>query len=432
MGYSQRLKEKILSAPNSPGVYLMRDAAGLVLYVGKANSLKRRLFSYLSAGLNNKTASLMAKVVDIEFRLCSNEDMALLLEASLIRELKPRYNVSLRDDKSFPLVKISREDFPAVYITRSKDDSGAQYIGPYTNVKLLKNALKIIRRSFPYRSCKRMPKQYCLYHRINLCPAPCIGRISRKEYRRVIDNIILILEGKTDLLIRGLAKLMRDKSKALDFEAAASARDQIAVLSENAFGPSEVNRRREAEDLKNRLGLKTLPEKIEGFDISNISGNQAVGSMVSFHNGIPDKNNYRRFRIKSVQGIDDYKMLAEVLRRRFTRPYRIGRYAPLRSSRLIKERGDLPDLALIDGGKGHLRAAARQLKELHLKLPLAGIAKKEEHVYAAGRGGPLNFPKDAPALNLIRRVRDEAHRFALAYHHLLRKKELAKCMLSKK
>lgn len=417
MDYSQTLKEKILSAPNSPGVYLMRDAAGLVLYVGKANSLKRRLFSYLSADLNNKTASLMAKVVDIEFRLCINEHLALLLEASLIRELKPRYNVSLRDDKSFPLVKISGEDFPAIYITRSKDDLGAQYIGPYTNVKLLKNALKIIRRSFAYRSCKRMPKQYCLYHRINLCPAPCIGLISRKEYRRVIDNIILILEGKTDLLIRGLTKLMRDKSKAMDFEAAASARDQIAVLSENAFGPSEVNRRREAEDLKNRLGLKTLPEKIEGFDISNISGNQAVGSMVSFHNGIPDKNNYRRFRIKSVQGIDDYKMLAEVLRRRY--------------SRIIKEGGALPDLALIDGGKGHLQAAARQLKELHLKLPVISIAKKDEHIYSSCKSRPLKFIEDTPALNLIRRVRDEAHRFALAYHHLLRKKELAKCMLSK-
>jgi len=162
--------------------------------------------------------------------------------------------------------------------------------------------------------------------------------------------------------------------------------------------------------LKNRLGLKNLPEKIEGFDLSNISGNQAVGSMVSFHNGSPDKNNYRRFRIKSVQGIDDYKMLAEVLRRRYVR--------------IIKEGGVLPDLLLIDGGKGHLQAAARQLKELHLKLPLAGIAKKEEHVYASGRGRALNFPKDAPALNLIRRVRDEAHRFALAYHHLLRKKAL--------
>lgn len=406
----QKLKEKILSAPKSPGVYLLRDAAGSVLYVGKAKALKKRLLSYLGPGLSPKTIALMRKARDLQVRLTPSEDMALLLEASLIRELKPRYNVSLRDDKSFPLVKISREDFPAIYITRSKDSGAGRYLGPYTNVKLLKNALKIIRRSFPYRSCKRMPKQHCLYQRINLCPAPCIGRVSRKEYRRVINNIILILEGKTDLLIRGLTKLMRDKSRAMDFEAAASARDQIAVLCEGAFGPSEANRKKELEDLKNRLGLKILPEKIEGFDVSNISGSEAVGAMVSFHNGSPDKNNYRRFRIKSVQGIDDYKMLAEVLRRRY--------------SRIITEGGVLPDLALIDGGKGHLQAAARQLKELQLKLPLAGIAKKEEHVYAAGRSQPLNFPKDSPALNLIRRVRDEAHRFALAYHHVLRRKTL--------
>lgn len=417
MGYSRRLKEKILSAPENPGVYFMRDAAGRVLYVGKAKALKKRLLSYLKPGLSPKTIALMRKARDVQVRLTPSEDMALLLEASLIRELKPRYNVSLRDDKSFPLIKISREDFPAIYITRSKDDIAAQYLGPYTNVKLLKNALKIIRRSFPYRSCKHMPVQSCLYHRINLCPAPCIGRISRKEYRRVIDNIILILEGKTDLLIRGLAKLMRDKSKAMDFEAAASVRDQIAVLSENAFGPSEINRRRESEDLMNRLGLKILPEKIEGFDISNISGSQAVGSMVSFHNGIPDKNNYRRFRIKSVQGIDDYKMLAEVLRRRFTR--------------IIKEGGVLPDLVLIDGGKGHLLTAAKQLKELHFSIPLVSIAKKDEHIYSSCKSRPLKFLEDTPALNLIRRVRDEAHRFALAYHHLLRKKELVKCMLSK-
>ena len=411
MDYTQRLKEKILSAPNSPGVYLMYDAFGQVLYVGKAKALKKRLLNYLGPGLASKTAALMQKVRDLKLKLCPSEDMALLLEASLIHELKPKYNVSLRDDKSFPLVKISREDFPAIYITRKKDDPSAQYLGPYTNAKLLKNALKIIRScGFAYRTCRRMPEQSCMYHRINLCPAPCIGKISRKEYGRVIDNIILVLKGKVDLLILGLTKLMLAKAKAMDFEAALAAREQIAVLSEMSEGPSGVNRKRELEDLKNRLGLRNLPEKIEGFDISNISGNQAVGSMVSFYNGSPNKNNYRRFRIKSFQGIDDYKMLAEVLRRRYTR--------------LIKEGGTLPDLLLIDGGKGHLLTAARQLKQLHLRLPLVSIAKKEEHVYSSGKLRPLTFFKDTPALNLIRRVRDEAHRFALAYHHVLRRKAL--------
>jgi len=411
MDYTQSLKEKVLSFPNTPGVYLMYDAFGKVLYAGKAKALKKRLLSYLGPGLASKTAALMDKVRDLKFRLCPSEDMALLLEASLIHELKPKYNISLRDDKSFPFVKISGEDFPAIYITRKKDDPSAQYIGPYTSAKLLKNALKIIRScGFAFRTCKHLPDKSCMYHRINLCSAPCIGKISREEYGRVIGNIILVLEGKVDLLIRKLTKLMLDKAKARDFEAALVAREQITVLSEMSEGPSGVNRKRELEDLKNRLGLRTLPERIEGFDISNISGAQAVGSMVSFYNGSPDKNNYRRFRIKSFQGIDDYKMLAEVLRRRYTR--------------VIKEEGSLPDLLLIDGGKGHFFTAARQLKQLHLKLPLVSIAKKEEHVYISGKARPLTFVEDTPALNLIRRVRDEAHRFALAYHHVLRRKAL--------
>ncbi len=411
MDDTRRLKEKILSAPNSPGVYLMYDDFGKVIYVGKAKALKKRLLSYLGPGKASKTIALMQRVRDIKLKLCPSEEMALLLEASLIHGLKPKYNVSLRDDKSFPWVKISGGEFPAIYITRKKDDPSAQYLGPYTNAKLLKNVLKIIRScGFAYRTCKHLPKKSCIYHRINLCPAPCIGKVSRKEYSRVIDNIVLVLEGKVDLLTRRLTKLMLDKAKAMDFEAALAAREQIAALAELSAGPSGVNRKRELEDLKNRLGLINLPEKIEGFDISNISGAQAVGSMVSFYHGSPNKNNYRRFRIKSFQGIDDYKMLAEVLRRRYTR--------------LIKEKGVLPDLVLIDGGKGHLLTAARQLKQLQLKLPLVSIAKKEEHVYSSGKVRPASFFKDTPALNLIRRVRDEAHRFALAYHRLLRRKAL--------
>ena len=406
----QKLKAKISSAPDSPGVYLMRDSLGNVLYVGKANSLKKRLANYLSRGLDSKTLALMNKVADIELRISPNQAMALLLEASLIHKFKPRYNISLRDDKSFPLVKISGEEFPVISITRKKDDPLSRYLGPYTNAKLLKNALKIIRRSFAYRSCRSLPAKSCIYGRINLCLAPCTGKINCEEYRRIIDNIILILEGKADLLIYKLSQLMQDKSRAGDFEEAAAARDQISTLAELSAGLSGVNRRNELEDLKNKLGLRKLPERIEGFDISNISGKQAVGSMVSFYCGSPDKNNYRRFRIKSFQGVDDYRMLAEVVRRRY--------------SRLIKEKGVLPDLLLIDGGRGHLVAAAGQLKELGLNIPLASIAKQEERIYSSLKSRPLSFPKDIPALNLIRRVRDEAHRFAVNYHLLLRRKEL--------
>ena len=410
MEQPQKLKEKILSAPDSPGVYLMRDNRGEVIYVGKANSLRKRLSSYLVSGLDSKTLALMNRVADLEFRLVSNEAVALLLEANLIHKFKPRYNISLRDDKSFPFVKISGEEFPSISITRKKDDSLGRYLGPYTNAKLLKNALKIIRRSFAYRSCRHLSGKRCIYGRINLCPAPCVDKISCKEYNRGIDNIILILEGKADLLIYSLSQIMQNKSKARDFEAAAALRDQISTLAELVAGLSGVNRKSELEDLKNKLGLKKLPERIEGFDISNISGKQAVGSMVSFECGSPDKNNYRRFRIKDFGGINDYKMLAEVVRRRY--------------SRVIKEKGALPDLLLIDGGKGHLLAAARQLKVLGLSLPLVSIAKKEEHIYSSQKTRPLSFSKDTPALNLIRRVRDEAHRFAVGYHLLLRRKEL--------
>ncbi len=412
MGKVQNLREKILAAPDSPGVYLMRDSCGEVLYVGKANSLKKRLFSYLARDLDDKTAALMSKAAGLELKLSPNEAIALLLEASLIHELKPRYNISLKDDKSFPFVKISGEEFPSISITRKKNGACGRYLGPYTNAKLLKNSLKIIRHSFGYRSCRRLPKQSCIYYRINLCPAPCIGKISAKDYKALVDKIIFVLEGKADLLIRKLNKSMQEKSRAHDFEAAARIRDQIIVLSEISASPSRFTRQGELEDLKNRLGLKKLPKRIEGFDISNISGKQSVGSMVSFQNGIADKNNYRRFRIKTFAGINDYKMLAEVVARRY--------------SRLAREKTALPDLLLIDGGRGHLLAASSELRRLNLAIPLVSIAKEKENIYSSHKSGILSFPKDTPAINLIRRIRDEAHRFALSYHRLLRKKEIFK------
>lgn len=405
---SQSLREKILLAPDACGIYLMRNRIGEVLYVGKANSLKKRLLSYLAKDISDKTAALISKVADVEFRLTANEAMALLAEAALVSDLKPHYNISLKDDKSFPYVLISQEKFPAIYITRKKDESKGKYLGPYTNAKLLKSALKIIRHSFGFRSCKRLPEKSCIYYRINLCPAPCIGKISPQEYNAIMGKVALVLAGKTDLLIGKLNKLMQDKAKIRDFESAARIRDQITVLSEMSASPNRFSRPEELEDLKNRLNLKDLPKVIEGFDISNISGQHSVGSMVSFKNGVADKNNYRRFRIRNIVGINDYKMLAQVVTRHY--------------SRLIRENKKLPDLVLIDGGKGHLFMAALVLKKLNLNIPLVSIAKEKEHIYSSQKLGNLNFPKDALALNLIRRVRDEAHRFALSYHHLLRKK----------
>ncbi|HTZ11911.1 MAG TPA: excinuclease ABC subunit UvrC, partial [Candidatus Margulisiibacteriota bacterium] len=381
-----------------------------VLYVGKAISLKKRLLSYFGRDLNSKTVALMQQAADIEYRLTPTESMALILEAGLIREHKPKYNISLRDDKSFPMVKITHEEFPAIYVTRKKEDDGARYFGPYTSASLLRDALKIIRRTFPYRSCRNLPHKACIYYRLNLSPGPCVGKITREEYARIIEDISLVLQGKTETLIKSLSSKMHDKANARDFEEAAKIRDQINALSSLGHSYTPSGSQIELEDLKRLLKTDKLVQRIEAFDISNIYGKEATGSMVSFFRGIADKNGYRKFRIKGVEGIDDYGMIREVVRRRY--------------SRVLEEKLPLPDLILIDGGKGHLLSAQKELKELGLKVPLISIAKEKENIYISGRQSPLNFKSDTPALNLIRRVRDEAHRFAVAYHHLLRKKRI--------
>lgn len=410
MKNADKLKDKIAHIPDVSGVYLMQDKAGHIIYIGKANSLPKRLMSYLGRDLDAKTMALMSHVEDIEFITTPNETLALLLEAGLVHKYKPRYNVSLRDDKSFPYVKITREDFPCLYITRKKEDDGSRYFGPYTSAKLLKNALKIIRRTFPFRSCKVLPKKPCIYYRLNLSPAPCIGKISQKEYSKIIDNIILILEGKTSQLIQMLSKEMEVNSKNLDYEEAQKNRDQINALSVLSGSKEGIYSQGELEDLRNFLHLSSLPQRIEAFDISNISGQEATGSMVSFFQGRPDKKNYRRFRIKGEFGINDYGMLSEVVFRRY--------------GRLIKENIALPDLVLIDGGKAHLLTAQRQLRKLNLNIPLISIAKEQENIYIWNKKDPIKFGSDTPALNLIRRIRDEAHRFAVSYHHILRRKKI--------
>lgn len=406
----EKLRDKIAKVPEQAGVYLMKDEAGKVIYIGKAKNLKKRLNSYLSREPSGKTVALVSNVYDIEYRVCANETLALLLEASLVHQYKPKYNVSLRDDKSFPLVKITNEEFPAIYITRKKEDGGGRYLGPFTSAKMLKAALRIIRHSFPYRSCKRLPKKACIYYRLKLSPAPCIGKIAKEKYAKTIDDISMILEGKSDALIKKLSQEMSRKSKEFDFEEAAKIRDQINALSVISQSRKDISSADELEDLKNLLGLDKFPLRIEAFDISNIAGKEATGSMASFYRGRPDKNNYRRFRIKTVAGIDDYSMLKEVVRRRY--------------SRLVAENIVLPDLILIDGGKAHLSTAGKEIKELGINIPLVSIAKDRENIYIQNKETPIKFNRDTPALNLIRRIRDEAHRFAVGYHHILRRKKI--------
>lgn len=409
MTHPAAVRQMIANAPDAPGVYIMKDAAGTVLYVGKAKSLRRRLTSYLTPR-QVKTAALMGRVARVDYKLCATESIALLVEAGLIRAFKPKYNISLRDDKSYPQVKITDEPFPCVQITRKRADDGARYFGPYTSARLLRDALKAIRRYFPYRVCARIPDEPCLYSRIGLCPGPCAGKITRRVYGRTIKNIALLLEGKTDILVRKLGAQMRKAAAERRFEDAAKARDQIRALGVFEHGHGQPGETDELEGLKALLGLAKCPVRIEAFDISNIRGQQATASMVSFFMGRPDKDNYRRFRIKTVEGIDDYAMMAEAVRRRY--------------ARLIAEHAPLPDLVLIDGGRAHLMTAARELASLGVHLPVASIAKEQEHIYVTGKEDPIRLRSDTPALNLIRRVRDEAHRFAVAYHHLLRRKTL--------
>ncbi|MDP2940656.1 MAG: excinuclease ABC subunit UvrC [Candidatus Omnitrophota bacterium] len=405
-----RIREKLASLPELPGVYLFKDAPGNIIYIGKAKSLKKRAQSYFSRQLDTKTQKMVSQIADLEFILAPSESRALFLEAGLVHKYKPRYNVMLRDNKNFPYVKITNEEFPAICVTRKPQPDGARYLGPYTSAKLLRQALAAIRSSFPFRSCRQMPEQACMYYRLGLSPAPCAGKISKKEYSRTIAQIRMILEGRTDSLVKRLSRQMLLMSGQRKYEQAAKIRDQINVLSALSRGKSSPYIQFEAEELKNLLKLEKIPERIEAFDISNISGSEATGSLVSFYRGVPDKDNYRRFRIKTVVSINDYDMLREVLRRRY--------------SRLIRERLPLPDVVLIDGGKAHLQAAEQEINKLGLGLPLISIAKDRENIYLKARRLPIKFKSDTAALNLIRRVRDEAHRFALAYHHLLRRKKL--------
>jgi excinuclease ABC subunit C len=410
---SNKLKTKVDTLPEAPGVYLFKDNSGKIIYIGKAKSLKRRVQSYFTRYLSTKTQALVSRIAGIEHMLSPTEMQAALLEAILIKEKQPQYNISLKDDKSFPLIKITGEEYPLITICRQKEvkkQDNCVYLGPYVNAKLLRQALKVIRKIFGFRSCKKMPKHPCLYYRLKQCPAPCAKKISAQEYREIVKDIRLFLESRYEKLVDKLSSDMKAKSSQQKFEEAAKIRDQINALASIGENKKHFTSSDETEDLKNLIGLDRLPLRIEGFDISNISGKEASGAMVSFYRGLPDKNNYRRFRIKTVQKIDDCQMLREVVHRRYFR--------------LIKENSTLPDLVLIDGGRQHLLAAEKELKKINLDLPVASIAKEEEHIYIIGRNTPIKLSVDTPALNLIRRVRDEAHRFARKYHHLLRKKKM--------
>ncbi len=405
------IKEKVKKLPLTSGVYLMKNAGGKVIYVGKAISLRTRVQSYFrpSKGAVSKTDLLVSEIAGIDHIRTVSEAEALILEASLIKKYGPKYNIELRDDKTYPFIEVTGEDFPRISVERPRvKKKSSTYYGPYTKVGLIREALAIMRKIFPFRTCDPFPGKECLDYHIGLCDAPCIGKMSKTEYAKNIKNVRLILEGRKDVLQRRLVRDMESLAIAQKFEKAAKVRDQLRAIGALYSGTRDVNYYKEAEQLQRAFKLPRLPERIETFDISNIMGNQSVGSMVAFLNGKPDKQNYRRFRIKEVEGIDDFKMIAEVVRRRYRRLRNEGRL--------------FPDLIVIDGGKGQLSAAVAELKTLDIQVPIISLAKREEEVFAPRRREAIRLAADSLGLKLLQRMRDEAHRFAITYHRMLRTK----------
>jgi excinuclease ABC subunit C len=389
--------EKVKQFPAAPGVYLMKDPQGRVIYVGKAKNLRNRAGHYFTqaAAEDRRTADLVACIADIDYVPADSEVDALLMEARLIKDVQPRFNVSLKDDKSFPYLQIRvREEFPRVEFTRAPRRRGVKLYGPFTSARSLRAAIQVLQRIFKFRTCAldiRSDDQRwrwfrpCILHQIRQCTAPCNFRVSREEYRKQIRALRLVLEGKKKKL---LAEMEKD-------------------VQPEVF---HIDPRRGLVGLRKVLGLSKTPRSIEGVDIAHLGGNETVASLVRFIDGLPFKPGYRRYRIQTVQGVDDFASIREVVSRRFRR--------------LREEEEVFPDILLIDGGKGQLNAALEVFQVLGIEPPcLISLAKREEEVYRPGEVEPLRLSRHAAALRLLQYVRDEAHRFAQHYHHILRRKK---------
>ena len=423
--------EKVRSFPQTPGVYLMKDAAGRVIYVGKAKNLRARAGSYFlkAAAEDRRTADLVREIRDIDYLEADSEVDALLLESRLVKDVQPRFNSDLKDDKTFPYLQITtHEDFPRVEFTRTPRQKGVKLYGPFTSAGSLRGAIVVLQRIFKFRTCTldihADDEQWrwfrpCLLASIDQCTAPCNLRISKEEYRKDINRLKTFLDGGKKQLLAEMHKEMLEASKTLEFERAARLRDEIRLLEtldqrgdlEEHVQPEVflVDPKKGLAGLEKVLGLAKPPRVIEGVDIAHLAGNETVASLVQFIDGLPFKPGYKRYRIKTVDGIDDFKSIHEVVSRRF--------------ARLTREGESPPDILLIDGGKGQLAAALDALESLGVEAPcVISLAKREEEVFMPGRGEPLRLSRDSYSLRLLEYVRDEAHRFAQHYHHLLRGK----------
>lgn len=442
----QRLRQKIAGFPKTPGVYLMKSRDGVVLYVGKARDLRSRVSSYfqdaadLLSSRGPEIAHMATLVEEIDFLDCETEVDALLTENRLIKDIQPAFNARLRDDKTFPYLEITTsDDFPAVYVTRKPRPKGVKLYGPFTSAAGLRDAVNALQKAFKFRTCelaivdgdeRRRFFRPCLLHSINQCTAPCAALISKEAYREDIQRLIRLLNSKRSALLRDLRKQMETAAGEKRYEDAAVIRDRIkAIQSLSLSGDVEEDVQPEVfyvdpsdglDALQRLLELPDTPRIIEGIDIATLHGDESVGSLVCFIDGRPFKSGYRRFRIKTVEGVDDYAMIREVI---------VRRYRHAAGSEAL-----FPDVIMIDGGLGQLHAALDAFEALHRAIEAEGgravkpamvisLAKREEVIYVQARAKPLKLGRNNPALRLVQQIRDEAHRFAQHYHHILRRKK---------
>ena len=457
--------------PHQPGVYIMRDRLHRVIYVGKARDLRKRLSSYFLPSrlkkVDIKTRALIESVWEFDLQIVKNETEALLLEGRLIKEFRPRYNISFKDDKRFVLVRVHLGDpFPRFSLTRLKKDDGSRYFGPYVHPAALRTTINWLNKRFGLRVCRPLRPdeadyKHCSNDIIKNCSAPCIGRVTPEEYKARMEQACEFLEGKSKDMIAGLEEEMQKAAARFDFEKAAELRDMVADLKQTvkptrtfergaiARAVSTSDPMADVRELQEELHLERPPLVMECFDIANLGMAHCVASMVRFKDGVPDNANYSRYRIKIVSGQNDFAAMAEVIRRRYSRILLQARGSDDAEfsqedalevmRRMEKNEGaadrpssfvTLPDLVIVDGGKGQLSSAMAELQRLGLhELPIIGLAKENEEIYRPGESGPLVLSHDLGALKLLQRIRDEAHRWANGYHQLLLRRRVAESIL---
>src|SRR6266487_1984670 len=462
------LQRKVHEVPHKPGVYLMRDRFNRVIYVGKARDLRKRVSSYFLpsklAQADLKTRAMLEATWDFETHTVRSDAESVLLEGKLIKEYRPRYNVSFRDDKRFLVVRVDlSEEWPRFRLARFKKDDGSRYFGPYAHAGALRQTLNFMRKKFGVLTFGRgAPTERELKSSTYQVPVR-LSEISAEQYRERVAQACDFLEGHSREMISTLESEMHKAAEKMDFEKAAELRNMIEDLRSTTRPtrrftrgslPSTIDPTADVQALADALRLPDAPRVMECFDISNISTTHVVASMVCFRDGVPDKNNYRRYRVRTVEGQDDFASMAEVVRRRYSRILLeareknpdVAEFSQENPADALQRAADykesekddraqfaavrLPDLIIVDGGKGQLSSACRELQRLGLHdLPIIGLAKEHEEIYRPGRAMPLQLPADSGALHLLQRIRDEAHRFANAYHQLLLKKRIDESIL---